>query len=76
MSVDEQDFKRDLAAFVDALENRDLFDETLYAKLVGYGANKGELDQMVGRVRVFASYDDDNAHVGFPYEDWVERLRR
>jgi hypothetical protein len=70
----EEQFKKDLVAFIDALENQDDFNQKAYENLISYGINKTELDAMIERIHVFASYDDDNKYIGFPYEDWYERL--
>ena len=70
----EDQFKKDLIAFIDELENQDSINQSLYDKLIAYGINRDEFDKMVERIRVFSSYDDDNKYIGFPYEDWYDRL--
>jgi len=71
---DENTFKKDLIAFVNDLENKDFFNAPIYDRLVKYGINKKIFDQMVERIRVFSSYDDDETNINFPYEDWIPRL--
>ena len=71
---DEVKFKQDVIAFINDLENRDFINQPLYDKILKYGADQKTLDQMVDRVRVFSSYDDDETNINFPYEDWIPKL--
>ena len=70
----EEEFKTLLLKFIDILENQEQLDQDLYTHLLSYGINKDEFDKMIESVKVFASYDDDNKYMGFPYEIWYERL--
>ena len=47
---------------------------SIYNKLLKIGVSKSVLDQMIDRVKVCASYDDNEAHINFPYEDWIPKL--
>lgn len=71
---DENSFKKDLVAFVNDLENKDAFNTIIYDRLVKHGINKAVFDQMVERIKVYSSYDDDETNINFPYEDWIPRL--
>ena len=71
---DESKFRQDVISFVNDLENRDVFNKSLYDKILKYGADQKTLDQMVERIKVFSSYDDDKTDIGFPYENWIPRL--
>ena len=55
-------------------ENHEIIDQDLYKKLLEYGINKTQFDEMIEKVKVYASYDDNNADIGFPYEQWIGRL--
>jgi hypothetical protein len=74
VKVDRDAFDKELHAFIDTLENREILDQDLYKKLLEYGINKVEFDQMIEKIKVFASYDDVNTDIGFPYEQWIGRL--
>lgn len=71
---DEAQFKKDLISFVNDLENKDFFNAVIYDRLVKYGINQKVFDQMVDRIKVFSSYDDDETNINFPYENWIPRL--
>lgn len=70
----EAQFKKDIITFVNDLENRDFFNSILYEKFIKSGIEKKMLDQMVERIKVFSSYDDDETNINFPYEDWIPKL--
>ena len=72
--VDKDSFIKDLLAFVYKLENHEIVDQDMYNKLLEYGINKTEFNNMIEKIKVFASYDDSNTDIGFPYEQWIGRL--
>ena len=67
-------FIRDLIQLVDSVENKQSINTVIYNKLLTLGVNKFTLDQMVERIKVCASYDDNESHINFPYEDWIPKL--
>jgi hypothetical protein len=71
---DESQFKKDIITFVNDLENKDFLNTILYDKFIKSGIEKTMLDQMIDRIKVFSSYDDDETNINFPYEDWIPKL--
>lgn len=67
-------FRKDLIEFVDELENKQFLNQPIYDKLIGYGVNQKVLDQMIDRIKIFSSYDDNETNINFPYEDWIPQL--
>jgi hypothetical protein len=74
LEVDEDSFEKDLKKFVDQLENYKILNEVLYNKFLEVGINQKELDSMIKEIRLFSSYDENLDEIGFPYENWLERL--
>ncbi len=74
VEVDREKFDLDLITFLDELENGASFNQALCDKLLDYGINKKVFDDMISRMDVFASYDENKNDIGFPYEDWIDRL--
>jgi len=75
LEIDEESFMRDLVSFIDERENKDSFNEELYQKILSYGVNKEELDNMINRLEIYSSYEnEDKEEIGFPYENWVPKL--
>lgn len=74
VELNREDFMNDLKQFVSNVENEDLLDEELYNKIVDYGINKQEFDKMIIELNKFAEYDQDKTYIGFPYEEWIEKL--
>lgn len=74
IDVNKNQLITDIKQLVDELENKDSLNKKLYDKIVAYNINKKVLDQMIERVRVYASYDDNNTYINFPYEDWIDQL--
>jgi hypothetical protein len=73
LEVDES-FEEDLKKFVDQLENYKILNEELYNKFLSIGIDQKELDSMIKEIRLFSSYDENLEEIGFPYENWLERL--
>lgn len=74
LKVDESVFKLDLISFINKLENENQRDSELERKLLEYGINQNEFQSMIREVQIFASYDDNKESIGFPYENWIDRL--
>jgi hypothetical protein len=74
LEVDENSFEKDLKKFIDQLENYQILNEELYDKFLRMGIVQRELDSMIKEIRLFASYDENLEEIGFPYENWLERL--
>ncbi len=74
LEVDEDSFEKDLKRFVDQLENYQILNKELYEKFLNLKINQRELDSMIKEIRLFSSYDENLEEIGFPYENWLERL--
>jgi len=74
VQVDRDIFMKDLIQFIDNIENKEFLDQDLYNKLIAFGINKQEFEKMISELQKFAEYDDDNTYIGFPYENWIEKL--
>ena len=74
VQVDKDAFMKDLLEFIDNIENKEFLDRALYDKLIALGINKPEFDKMIVELQKFAEYDDDKSHIGFPYENWIDKL--
>lgn len=74
LKIDKEKFIDILIQFIDKLENDFYLDNSLYNELLEMGINKEIFEKMIEEVQVFASYDEDHNNIGFPYEDWIERL--
>ena len=74
IKIDEKSFKEDLILFIDKLENQGIEDSHLIDKLISYGINKIQFEEMCKNIRIIASYDENKKHIDFPYEAWIDRL--
>lgn len=73
ISTDEQ-FTSQLVAFVDKLENKEVFDKDIYSSLLSYNLNSIEFKKMIETIELFAFDDEDKEEINFPWEDWIERI--
>jgi hypothetical protein len=73
ISTDEQ-FTSQLIAFVDKLENKEVFDKDIYSSLLSYNLNYIEFKKMIETIELFAFDDEDKEEINFPWEDWIERI--
>lgn len=74
IEIDRKEFDPLLKSFIDKLENNRFFDSELYNQLLEYKINKEEFDKMIHEIEIFSSYDENYNEIGFPYEDWFDRL--
>ena len=74
IEVSTDDLKNELVGFIDQLENNFFLDEVSYDKLIEYGINQDEFKKMIKEIEIFASYDENLNEIGFPYEEWIDRL--
>ena len=74
ITIDEESFRKKLVDFIDQLENENYFNKELYNELLNMGINKNEFSNMINEIKVFASYDENHNEIGFPYENWIDRL--
>lgn len=71
----DDEFKSQLLKFIDDLENRELFDSTLYEALLSYSLNEKEFHRMIEEIKLFSfEEDEDKEEINFPYEDWLDKI--
>lgn len=66
-----KEFIEDLKKFTFLLENEDIERFSLLEK---YDINTEAYIKMCKEIKLYASYDEDKENIGFPYEQWVDRL--
>lgn len=74
IEVSTEKLEKELIKFINQLENDFFLDQKSYDQLIEYGINQDEFKKMIKEIEIFASYDENPDEIGFPYEEWIDRL--